>query len=40
MIAVRLNILTRKTLGGIQTNLDSQAIGTDGSPYPVCVRRR
>ena len=34
MIAVRLNILTRKTLGGIQTNLDSQAIGTDGSPVP------
>ena len=39
MIAVRLNILTRKTLGGIQTNLDSQAIGTDGSPYR-SVRRR
>ncbi|GED96117.1 FAD-binding dehydrogenase [Gordonia crocea] len=32
MIAVRLNILTRKTLGGIQTNLDSQVIGTDGQP--------
>lgn len=34
LIAVRLNILSRKTLGGIQTNLDSQAIGADGSPIP------
>lgn len=34
LIAVRLNILSRKTLGGIQTNLDSQAIGPDGSPIP------
>ena len=32
MIAVRLNILTRKTLGGIQTNLDSQGVGPDGKP--------
>ncbi len=32
LIAVRLNILTRKTLGGLQTNLDSQVVGTDGSP--------
>ena len=32
LIAVRLNILSRKTLGGIQTNLDSQVIGEDGSP--------
>ena len=32
MIAVRLNILTRKTLGGIQTNLDSQVVGPDGKP--------
>jgi hypothetical protein len=34
LIAVRLNILTRKTLGGIQTNLDSQAMRADGSPFP------
>jgi predicted oxidoreductase len=32
LIAVRLNILSRKTLGGIETNLDSQAMGTDGNP--------
>jgi len=34
LIAVRLNILSRKTLGGIETNLDSQAMGVDGSPIP------
>ncbi len=34
LIAVRLNILSRKTLGGLQTNLDSQVIGADGSPVP------
>jgi uncharacterized protein len=32
LIAVRLNILTRKTLGGLQTDLDSRVIGVDGSP--------
>ncbi|CAM3730539.1 FAD-binding dehydrogenase [Smaragdicoccus niigatensis] len=32
LIAVRLNILTRKTLGGLQTNLDSQVLANDGSP--------
>ena len=32
LIAVRLNILTRKTLGGIHTNLDSQVLGKDGKP--------
>ncbi|WP_424831167.1 FAD-binding dehydrogenase [Ruegeria sp.] len=30
LIAVKLHILTRKTLGGLQTNLDSQMIGEDG----------
>jgi uncharacterized protein len=30
LIAVRLNILTRKTLGGLQTDLDSRVIGADG----------
>ncbi|TIP78138.1 MAG: FAD-binding dehydrogenase, partial [Mesorhizobium sp.] len=32
LIAVRLNILTRKTLGGLQTDLDSRVLGTDGQP--------
>ena len=34
LIAVRLNILTRKTLGGLQTNLQSRVIGNDGQPVP------
>lgn len=32
LIAVKLHILTRKTLGGIQTDLDSRALGADGRP--------
>ncbi|AJT41027.1 FAD-binding dehydrogenase [Psychromicrobium lacuslunae] len=32
LIAVRLSILTRKSLGGIQTNLAGQVIGHDGDP--------
>jgi uncharacterized protein len=32
IIAVKLHILTRKSLGGIETNLDGQAIGVDGKP--------
>ncbi|MFV1564738.1 MULTISPECIES: FAD-binding dehydrogenase [unclassified Phaeobacter] len=32
LIAVRLNILTRKSLGGLQTDLDGQLIGADGTP--------
>jgi hypothetical protein len=34
LIAVRLNILTRKTLGGLETNLDAQALREDGEPLP------
>ena len=34
LIAVRLNILTRKTLGGLQTDLDSRVLGADGKPVP------
>jgi predicted oxidoreductase len=34
LIAVRLNILTRKTLGGLQTDLHSRVIGADGAPVP------
>jgi predicted oxidoreductase len=32
LIAVRLNILTRKTLGGLQTDLSSRVLKTDGEP--------
>ncbi len=34
MIAVRLNILTRKTLGGLNTDLDSRVLGATGEPIP------
>ncbi|MDQ6635761.1 MAG: FAD-binding dehydrogenase [Gemmatimonadota bacterium] len=34
LIAVRLSILTRKTLGGLQTDLSSRVLGDDGSPVP------
>lgn len=34
LIAVRMNILTRKTLGGIQTNLESQVLKSDGTVFP------
>lgn len=30
LIAVKLNILTRKTLGGFETDLDSRVFGNDG----------
>jgi hypothetical protein len=33
LIGVRLNILTRKTLGGLETNLDSQVMRADGTPF-------
>ncbi|MFE4969289.1 FAD-binding dehydrogenase [Streptomyces sp. NPDC056660] len=32
LIAVRLNILTRKTLGGLQTDLSGRVLNSDGSP--------
>jgi predicted oxidoreductase len=34
LIAVRLNILTRKTLGGLQTDLSGRVLRADGSPLP------
>jgi predicted oxidoreductase len=34
LIGVKLHVLTRKTLGGIQTDLHSRAIGTGGEPVP------
>lgn len=33
LVAVRMNILTRKTLGGLQTNLDSQVLRPDGQVF-------
>jgi predicted oxidoreductase len=34
LIGVKLHVLTRKTLGGIQTDLSSRALGVDGQPIP------
>jgi len=34
LIAVRLNILTRKTLGGLETDLSGRVLGADGQPVP------
>jgi predicted oxidoreductase len=34
LIAVRLHILTRKTLGGIETDLSAQALGRDSARIP------
>jgi uncharacterized protein len=34
LIAVRLHVLTRKSLGGLHTNLDAQVLGTGGQPVP------
>jgi predicted oxidoreductase len=34
LVAVRLHILTRKTLGGLETDLDSRVLRLDGSPLP------
>src|SRR5579871_5759097 len=34
LIAVKLNILTRKTLGGFETDLDSRVFGNDGKIIP------
>ncbi|WP_299190595.1 FAD-binding dehydrogenase [uncultured Litoreibacter sp.] len=34
LIAVRLNLITRKTLGGLQTDLNSQMVGANGTTIP------
>lgn len=34
LIAVRLHILTRKSLGGCETDLNARVLGTDGLPVP------
>ncbi|WP_027499065.1 MULTISPECIES: FAD-binding dehydrogenase [Nocardiaceae] len=33
LIAVKLHLLTRKTLGGLETDLDSRVLRTDGTPF-------
>ena len=40
LIAVRLHVLTRKTLGGIETDLSGRALGASGAAVAVdCTRR-
>ncbi len=34
LIAVKLHVLTRKSLGGIETDLSARALGSDGAPIP------
>jgi uncharacterized protein len=34
LIAVRLSVLTRKTLGGLETDLSGRVLGADGKPVP------
>lgn len=34
LIAIRMNILTRKTLGGLQTDLGGRVLGSDAKPIP------
>ncbi|MFN4271645.1 MAG: FAD-binding dehydrogenase [Aliihoeflea sp.] len=34
LIGVKLNVLTRKTLGGLHTNLDAQVLDSEGRPIP------
>lgn len=34
LIAVRLHVITRKTLGGLQTDLSGQVLGVTGEPIP------
>jgi predicted oxidoreductase len=34
LIAVRLNLLTRKTLGGLETDLSGRVLRADGDPFP------
>jgi uncharacterized protein len=34
LIAVRLHVLTRKTLGGLQTDLEGRVLGADGQSVP------
>ena len=40
LIAVKLNILTRKTLGGFETDLDLRVFGDERPDHPGTLRRR
>ena len=40
LIAVRLYVLTRKTLGGLQTDLDARVLNSAGEAIPRPVRGR
>lgn len=35
LVAARVRVVTRKTLGGVQTDLGSRVLGEDGAPVPV-----
>ena len=34
LVAIRLHVLTRKTLGGLLTDLEARALGASGAPVP------
>ena len=34
LVAVRLHVITRKTLGGLETDLDARVLGADGAAVP------
>lgn len=34
LVAVRLRVITRKSLGGIETDLDARVLGAEGAPVP------
>ena len=34
LIGVKLHVLTRKSLGGLQTDLQARVLGMDGTPIP------
>ncbi len=34
LVAVRLHVLTRKTLGGLETDLDGRVLTANGTPLP------
>ena len=38
LVAIRLHVLTRKTLGGLETDLDGRVLGADGSAVARGVR--
>ena len=40
LIAVRLHVLTRKTLGGLETDLSARVLRPGGAPVARAVRRR